>query len=205
MPDIRLVRRQGSQIWIWSGVLAAIGLSVWAAAFIFGDPTDPAEQPRVGAAAQFGAERAQVLPMEPVPFASLTPLSRGDLGRLVRFSGVAETSPVRGNVWVRASDGRRILMRLEPLPPEGVLANFRPGRSIQVDGYLQNISRAEFIAWADSLGISIPRPPPAPRFGQLPGPEFARIDALFIQDFYISVRPEALQREAQPAGTAPQS
>jgi hypothetical protein len=200
MPDIRLVRRRSSQIWIWTGVLAVIGLAIWGSALIFGDATDPGEPRRVGAAAEFGAQRAPVLPIEPVSFDSITPLSDRDLGRLVRLTGTVESRVVRGNVWVRATDGRRILVRVEPLPAdEQVSLPFRAGGRIEVNGYLQGISRAEFAAWADSMGVTIPRPPPGARFGQLPDPAFARTEAQFIRNYYVSVRPEQLRAETETA------
>jgi hypothetical protein len=199
MPDIRLARRRTSQLWIWTGILAVIGLAIWGAAAIFGDATDPDEPRRVGAAAEFGAQRAPVLPIEPVAFGSLSPLDNRDLGRLIHLTGTAESRVVAGNVWVRAADGRRILARVEPLP-EGVQVPFRPGARVSVDGYLQSISRAEFAAWADSLNVAIPRPPPTARFGQLPDPSFARIDAQFIRNFYVSVRPEQLRPQEEEGG-----
>lgn len=191
MPDIRLVRRRGSQIWFWTGALAVIGLLIWGSAMIFGDPTDP-EQPRlVGAAAEFGAERAPVLPIQPIPFDSLAPLSDRDLGSLVTLRGSVESRVVRGAAWVNATDGRRILVRVEPLPQEGEVP--RLGGGLEVDGYLQSISRAEFAAWMDSLGVRIPRPPASPRFGVQPAASFERVAAQFIQNYYVSVRPEQLQ------------
>jgi hypothetical protein len=198
MPDIRLVRRRGSQLWIWTGILAAIGLAIWGAATIFGDATDPAEPRRVGAAAEFGAQRAPVLPIEPVSFDSIIPLSDRDLGRLVRLTGTVERPVVRGTTWVRAADGRRILMRIEPFPREGASVPFGQGVRVEVNGYLQSISRAEFAAWMDSLGVAIPRPPASPRFGMEPDPSFARMEAQFIQNYYVSVRPEQLVRPEQP-------
>lgn len=198
MPDIRLVRRRGSQVWIWTGLLAAVGLLIWGSAIFFGDPTE--RQPRVGAGVDFG-ERAPVLPLESEPFTSLVPLAPRDLGRLVRLSGTVESRVVRGNLWVRADDGRRILVRVEPLPTDMVIS-LAPGRRLEVEGYLENISRAEFTAWMDSLGVRVPRPPPAPRFGQQPDPAYARIDALFIKNYYISVRPEQLRRALETPGSA---
>jgi hypothetical protein len=192
MPDIRLTRRRGSQLWLWSGTLAVVGLLIWAYAAIFGDATDEDRRPAVGAMADFGAERAPVLPIEAVGFEALRPLSERDLGRLVRFSGTVERPVVRGVTWVRANDGRRILLRIEPLPPEDTRIPFSAGSRIEVAGYLQSISRAEFSAWMDSLRVSIPRPPPAPRLGTAPDPAFARIDALYVRNFYISIRPEQL-------------
>ncbi len=195
MPDIRLVRPQGSRIWIWTGGLALIALLFWAAATFLGDPTDPAEQPRIGAAADFGADRAPVLPAQAVPFSAVTPIEMGDLGRLVHFTGTAESRVVSNAVWARHPEGWRILIRFEPPPPDGALADagIRAGR-IDVEGYLESLARAEFNVWADTLNISIPRPPPGTRFGQVPSPEFLRLDSLYIRDYYISVRPEGLQR-----------
>jgi hypothetical protein len=197
MPDIRLARRRTSQLWLWTGILAAVGFLVWASAFVFGDPTDPADQPRVGAAADFGAQRAPVLPIESVPFTALDPLDPRDLGRLIQLRGAVESRIVQGNFWVRAEDGRRILARVEPLPG-GDLPGVRPGGSIDVQGYLQNISRAEFFAWMDSLNVAIPRPPPAARFGQLPDPAFAHLEVQFIRDYYVSIRPRQLTGDSNP-------
>lgn len=191
MPDIRLARREKSQLWLWTGVLAFIGLAVWGAAAVFGDPTDPAQQPRVGAAADFGAVRAPVHPIESVGFESLRPLDPRDLGRLVRLRGTVQSSVVRGNFWVHANDGRRILTRVEP-PPAGELPGIRPGAGIDIEGHLRNISRTEFHAWMDSLRVEVPRPPPPARFGQLPDPAFTRLLELYVRDYYISVPPERL-------------
>jgi hypothetical protein len=192
MPDIRFVRPRGSQLWLWSGALALIGLLVWASAFVFGDATDPAEPRQVGAFADFGAERAPVLPFEPVPFDSIVPLSNRDLGRLVTLTGTVESRSVRGNAWARAADGRRILVRIEPLP-RGTEPPSLPAGRLEVDGYLQSISRAEFAAWMDSLGVRIPRPPASPRFGIQPDPAFQRLAEQYIQNYYISIRPEQLE------------
>jgi hypothetical protein len=191
MPDIRLARRQNSQLWLWTGLLAIIGLLIWGAAAVFGDPTDPAQQPRVGAAADFGAARAPVLPIESVSFEALRPLDPRDLGRFVRLRGTVQSRVVRGSFWVHAADGRRILTRVEP-PPVGELPGIRPGGSIDIEGHLRNISRAEFLAWMDSLGVEVPRPPLPARFGQLPDPAFTRMLELYVRDYYISVQPERL-------------
>jgi len=202
MADIRLTRPRGSRVWLWTGVLAFLGIALWASAFFVGDATDPTEQPRVGAALDLGADRPEVLPAVSVPLQTLVPLENRDLGRLVRLTGVAE-SPVRQNaVWVRTSGGRRMLVRFEPPPEPELIARIRPGSSLELDGYLSQISRAEFDVWMDTLGVRIPRPPPAPRFGNLPDPDFARVDALFIRNFYVSVRPEALQPDAEPAAAS---
>jgi hypothetical protein len=200
MADIRIARPRGSRVWLYTGVLAALGLALWASAFFFGDATDPDEQPRVGAALGLGANRPPVLPAQPVPLQSLHPLETRDLGRLVKVTGVAE-SGVRGEaVWVRTAGGRRMLVRFEPPPPEGALRGIGPGSSIALDGYITNIARAEFELWMDTLGVRIPRPPASARFGGVPDPAFARVDSLFIKNFYISVRPEALRREASENG-----
>jgi len=183
-------------------VLAAVGFLVWASAYVVGDATSPDEPPRVGAAADFGAVRAPVLPVEAVPFATLTPIQNRDLGRLVHLSGVAETGVRARSVWVRTNDGFRILARFEPEPPPELLEGIRPGAGVSLDGYLQNLARAEFYQIADSLNVQIPRPPPARKFGDLPDPSFARVDSLFIKNFYISIRPEALQRETPPQATS---
>lgn len=203
MADIRIVRRSGSYVWLWTGFLALIAFAVWAAATFLGDPTARTEQRRIGAAADFGGERAPVLPPQSAPFSSLVPLDRGDIGRLVHLTGAAESRLTANAVWVRASDGRRILVRFEPPPPQEALAGIRSGGRIDVEGYLSSIAQAEFRAWADTLRLSLPRPPPPARFGQLPSPEFLRLDSLYIRDFYISVRPEGLQRRedgARPPG-----
>jgi hypothetical protein len=191
MPDIRLARRETSHIWVWTGILAALGLVLWGASFIFGDPTDPMQPPRVGAAADFGAERTPVLPIEAVPLETLIPLDPRDLGRLVRLRGTVESRMVRGNVWVRSVDGRRILARVEPAPLSEVPA-LRPAASIDIEGHLHNISRTEFFAWMDSLNVSIPRPPAPARFGQVPGPEFTRALAQYVREYYVSIPPEHL-------------
>jgi hypothetical protein len=171
-----------------------VALAAWAIATFGGDPTDPDEQPQIGAAANFGAERAPVLPAQSAPFQSLVPLQERDLGRLVHLTAIVQSRVVDNKVWVQTVGGRRILLRFEPAPPEGALAGVRPGARIDVDGYLQKISRAEFKVWIDTLGVSVPRPPPGRKFGDLPNPEFARIDSLFIKNFYVSVRPEELAK-----------
>jgi hypothetical protein len=200
MPDIRLVRPRSSHVWISTGVLAAVALLIWSVStFVVGDRTAPKQQPRVGAAANFGAERAPVLPMRAAAFATLLPLQESDLGRLVHLSGSAESRVVSNWIWVRSNTGARILVRFEPAPPEGTLARFHPGARVDVAGYVQKISRAEFNAWVDSLAIAIPRPPPGRKFGDLPSPDFIRLDSLFIKEYYLSVRPEGLTgREVAP-------
>jgi hypothetical protein len=198
MADIRLARPAGSRIWLWTGILAFLGLALWGSALVFGDATDPEEQPRVGAALDLGASRPPVLPALPVPLQTLNPLETRDLGRLVHVTGVSETSARHNAMWVRTTDGRRMLVRLEPEPEPELTQRLGAGSSIALDGYLAKISRAEFEVWMDSLGVRIPRPPPARKFGDLPDPGFARVDSLFIKNFYVSVRPEALRPAAQP-------
>lgn len=194
MADIRLVRPRGHYVWLVTGLLAALALGVWAWGTFMRDPTKDAETLKVGAAANFGVDRAPVLPARPVPFDSMMPLQTRDLGRFVQLRGLA-ASPVRnGGVWVRADDGRRILVRFEPLPPEDALRRVQANGRVDLTGYLDRIALAEFRVWMDSLGVSIPKPPPGRKFGDLPDPEFARVDKLFIKDYYISVRPEALRR-----------
>jgi hypothetical protein len=202
MADIRLVRPRGQRLWGFVGVFALAGLLLWGSAFVFGDATDPAEQPRVGAAADFGADRPPVLPLQSVPFQTLIPVQQRDLGRLVRISGTAESAVRRNAVWVRSASGHRILVRFEPPPEEGAVPGVGAGRQVEFEGYLQTISRAEFLEWADSLRISIPRPPPGRKFGDLPDPSFARVDSLFIREFYISVRPEGLTPAARAESVA---
>src|SRR5690606_8116057 len=138
----------------------------WASAFVVGDATE--ETRAVGAAAGFGAVRAPILPMEPVPFGSLFPLQTRDLGRLVRVRGVAESGVRVNTVWVRTTDGYRILVRFQPAPEASQLRRIGPGSSVDFGGYLQNIALAEFHQLVDSLGVRIPRPPPARKFGDLP-------------------------------------
>jgi hypothetical protein len=201
MADIRLVQQRGSRIWLIMGSLAVLGILLWASAFVVGDATDPDELPRVGAAADFGSVRAPVLPVEAVPFGTLTPLQTRDLGRLVRVSGVAESRVAVNSVWIRTPEGYRILARFEPAPDPELLRGIGPGSSVSYSGYLHNIALAEFHQIVDSLGVRIPRPPPARKFGDLPDPSFARVDSLFIKTYYISVRPQAIRPDA-PAEAA---
>lgn len=192
MADIRLVQPRTGRLWIWAGGLALVGVLLWASKFVVGDATDPGEVRGVGANAGFGDARAPLIPMPAEPFERVDPLETRDLGRLVRLTGVME-SPVRANsAWVRSTGGRRVLVRFEPPPDAGALRRFGPGSSVSLDGYLEKISRAEFEVWLDTLGVSIPRPPPGRKFGDLPNPAFARLDSLFVKTFYVSIRPEAL-------------
>ena len=200
MADIRLVRPRGSKVWLWTGILAFLGAALWSSALFFGDPTDT--QNAVGADLGIGAARTPVLPALPVPLQSLLPLQNRDLGRLVHLSGVAESAVRQNAVWVRSKGGRRILVRFEPAPSDSAaVRRFGPGSAVELDGYLEKISRAEFAMWMDTLRVSVPRPPPGRKFGDLPDPSFARVDSLFVKEYYISVRPEAIPgaRRAQPA------
>jgi hypothetical protein len=199
--DIRMARPRGSRVWLWVGSLAGAAVLVWAAStFVFGDATQRTGERAVGAEANFGGERAPVLPMQPEPFESLLPLEARELGRLVRLRGVAE-SPVRGDaVWVRAARQRRILVRFEP-SPEGPVP-VRMGAPLDVEGYLQRMSRAELATWLDTLGVVLPRPRPGSKFGDLPDTTFAQIDTLFVREYYVSVRPWGLNPSARE-GAAP--
>lgn len=175
----------------------------------FGDPTDPANVRGVGAKANFGAGRAAVVPMPSAPFEGVKPLTTRDLGRLVRVSGTAQTG-VRGNaMWVRTDDGRRILVQFEPPPPAGAMARFAPNSRVILEGYLQDIALAEFTVKVDSLSVTIPRSDCELRskgaeckFGYLPDSTFARVDSLFVKNFYLSVRPDAIGRSSVSAAPA---
>ncbi|HYW09963.1 MAG TPA: hypothetical protein VE913_23560 [Longimicrobium sp.] len=188
--DIRLVRGRTQRLWAWTGTIIAVMLVAWGSAFVFGDATNrPGRQ--VGAKANFGADRAQVVPMQTEPFETALPLEDRELGRMLRLTGTSESQMVRNAIWVRTNTPRRwILVRFEPAPEKGTLRPYYPGAAVNVEGYLQKISRAEFDAWIDSLGVGLPRPTPGVKFGDLPDSGFTRIDSLFIRNFYISVRPE---------------
>jgi hypothetical protein len=142
-----------------------------------------------------------VLPAVAVPFGTLIPLQTRDLGRLVHVSGVAESRLAANSVWVRTADGHRILLRFEPAPEAQLLRGITAGSSIDSEGYLSTIALAEINQILDSVGVRIPRPPPARKFGDLPPPSFARIDSLYIKNYYVSVRPQGIRPEApaQPA------
>src|SRR5918998_153898 len=71
-------------------------------------------------------------------------------------------------------------------------ADRAPVLPVEVDGYLSKLSRTEFDVWMDTLRFAVPRPKPGVKFGDLPDSNFARIDSLFIKDFYLSVRPEGI-------------
>lgn len=200
--DIRLVRGRESRVWLWVGLLAALSIAVLVAAAVFGDQTMQAKR-QVGAAANFGADRAEVLPMQTEEFENLLPLDTRELGRLVHLSATAESGVRASAVWVRTPSGRRILVRFEPEPPAGALRALGPGSGVEVNGYLQRVSRAEFEMWMDTLNVAIPRPRPGTKFGDVPDSGFAKIDSLFIKDFYVSVRPEGLRRARSTATLRP--
>jgi hypothetical protein len=198
--DIRLVRGRRSRVWLWVGLLAGGGVLVLAVTLVFGGDRTMESGQAVGAEANFGAHRGEVLPMMAEPFESLLPLNTREIGRLVHLVGTAE-SPLRGGtVWVRSRGGRRILMRIDPTP-EGM--QMGPGAGISVTGYVQKLSRAEFDLWTDTLGVILPRPRPGAKFGDVPDTAFARIDSLFIRDFMVLVRPEGLRDSQSTADLRP--
>ncbi|HEX8392118.1 MAG TPA: hypothetical protein VF665_07190 [Longimicrobium sp.] len=190
--DIRLVRGRESRVWLWSGLLAGISVLVLVSAFVFGDRTQRAKK-QVGAAAGFGSDRTAVLPMQPEQFEALLPLDTRELGRLVHMTATTQSRVLGNSVWVRTPSGRRMLVRFEPDPSAGALSGLYPGAQLEVNGYLQKLSRAELQMWTDTLGVVIPRPAPGVKFGDLPDSGFAKIDSLFIKDYYLSVRPEGLR------------
>lgn len=190
--DIRMVRGRESRVWLWVTLLSMAGVLLLVAAAVFGDST-MSEKRKVGAMAGFGADRAPVLPMDAQRFESLLPLDTRELGRLVHLTATAESRQRNMAVWVRTPTGRRIMVRFEPEPPASALRSLGPGSHLEVNGYLQRVSRAEFDMWMDTLGVRIPRPRPGTKFGDVPDSGFAKIDSLFIKDFYVSVRPEGLR------------
>jgi len=196
--DIRLTRGRNQRVWLWTLSIVAVGALAMIAAMVFGDPTAHPRGPGVGAAAHFGADRAPVLPVVVEPFERVGELSDRELGRLVHLAGTAESGVRKSAVYVRTPQGRRILVRFEPAPPAGRLNVIFNGGGVDVTGYLQKISRAEFDVWMDTLGVVIPRPKPGVKFGDLPDSNFIRIDSLFIKDYYLSVRPEGIGRRAAP-------
>lgn len=201
MADIRLVRPKTSRIWLVMLALATVGLGLWASAYVVGDATAD-DQPRVGASADFGSVRAPVLPVEPIPFGTLTPIQTRDIGRLVRVEGTAESGIRNNNLWIRTNDGYRILVEFEPAPEEDQIRRYGPGSSVRLDGYLQDLAVAEFKQIVDSLRVSIPRPPPGRKFGDLPSAAFARVDSLYIKNYYVSVRPEGIEPDDDPEPSA---
>jgi hypothetical protein len=201
--DIRLVRGRNQRLWVWTMAIVTLCLIAWGSAFVLGDATMSTGK-QVGAKANFGGERAQVVPMQSEAFESALPLEDRELGRRLRLTGTAESRTVRNAVWVRTQNPRRwILVRVEPVPKGKAISPIYPGSAVDVQGYLQKISRAEFDAWIDSLDVYLPRPAPGVKFGDLPDSGFVRIDSLFIRDYYISVRPEALPGGLIAARAAP--
>jgi hypothetical protein len=201
--DIRLVRGRESRVWLWVGLIAGAGVLVLVLVSVLGGDATMAAKRQVGAAANFGSNRAPVLPMQTQAFETLLPLDTRELGRLVHLRATVENG-VRGNaVWVRTSNGRRILVRFEPAPPGTALRGLGPGSVLDVNGYVQKISRAEFDLWTDTLNVVIPRPKPGTKFGDLPDSGFAKIDSLFIKNFYVSVRPEGLRHSRSTASLRP--
>ncbi len=205
--DIRLTRGRHQRVWLWTLAIVGVGAVAMAAALLFGDPTRRQRGPGVGAAANFGADRAPVLPVVIEPFERVGKLTDRELGRLVRLTGTAESGVRRSAVYVRTPQGQRILVRFEPTPTPAQLGGIFNGGGVDVTGYIQKISRAEFDVWMDTLRVVIPRPRPGVKFGDLPDSDFIRIDSLFIKDYYISVRPEGIGRRAAgpvPPPAAPQ-
>lgn len=194
--DIRLTRGRTQRVWLWTLAIVGVAGLVTLAAMIFGDPTEHGRGTGVGAASNFGADRAPVLPVVVEEFHAIGELTDRELGRLVHLTGTAESGVRRSAIYVRTGEGRRILVRFEPAPPEGRLNSLCNGCGVDVTGYVQKISRAEFAVWMDTLGVVVPRPAPGVKFGDLPDSNFIRIDALFIKDYYLSVRPEGIGRNA---------
>ena len=199
--DIRLVRGRRSRVWLWAGLLAGGGLLVLLVAMVFGGDRTMEGARQVGADANFGAGRGAVLPMEPQRFETLIPLDTREVGRLVHLEATAESGLRGGAVWVRASGGRRLLVRFDPEPET---LRISPGARLAVNGYVQKLSRAEFDLWTDTLGVAIPRPKPGVKFGDLPDSSFARIDSLFVRDYFLLVRPEGLRPGRTTADMRPE-
>ena len=135
--DIRLTRGRNHRVWLWTAFLIGCGALALVAAALFGDPTSHGRGPGVGANAHFGADRAPVLPVVIEEFGRVPQLSDRELGRLLHVTGTAESGVRRAAVYVRAPDGRRILVRFEPTPPAGALNRFVNGGGVDVRGYLQ--------------------------------------------------------------------
>jgi hypothetical protein len=198
--DIRITRGRNHRVWMWIGAIVALSVVFLAAAAIFGDPTQKGTVHGVGAAANFGKDRAPVQPVVIEPFENLKELSDRELGRILHLNGTAESGVRRAAVYVRTPSGRRILVRFEPTPQPEQLRGIFNGGGVSLDGYLMKISRAEFNVWMDTLDVVIPRAKPGVKFGDLPDSNFIRIDSLFIKDYYLSVRPEGIGR---PGAAAP--
>jgi len=192
--DIRIARGRNHHVWLWTGLIVGIAVVALLAAAIFGDPTRKGTVAGVGAAANFGKDRAAVQPVVIEPFENVKRLTDRELGRIVHLVGTAESGVRRSAVYVRTPQGRRILVRFEPAPTPAQLRGVVNGGGVSMNGYLQKISRAEFNVWMDTLGVIVPRPKPGVKFGDLPDSNFTRIDSLFVKDYYISVRPEGIGR-----------
>lgn len=192
--DIRLTRGRNHRVWLWTALIVGTAALALLAAALFGDPTTKGTVHGVGAAANFGKDRAPVQPVVIEPFENVKRLTDRELGRIVNMTGTAESGVRRAAVYVRTPSGRRILVRFEPTPTPEQLGGIVNGGGVNVNGYLMKISRAEFNVWMDTLGVVIPRPKPGVKFGDLPDSNFMRIDSLFVKDYYISVRPEGIGR-----------
>jgi hypothetical protein len=192
MLDFRFVRGHGHRLWWTVGALAGLGALVWASAFVLGDPTQRSARIRVGAAANTGADRPAPVPPHPVRFAALDSLDETDYGTYVELQATPE-SAVRGQaVWVRAEDGRRLLVRVEPPAADSARAAAVLARGGRWRGYLRPIARAEFELWMDSLGVVLPRPPAGVKMGELPDSNFLKVDRRIVKNVYLSIRPEDL-------------
>jgi len=196
--DIRIARGRNHHVWLWTALIVGIAVVALLAAAIFGDPTRKGTVAGVGAAANFGKDRAAVQPVVIEPFENVKRLTDRELGRIVHLVGTAESGVRRSAVYVRTPQGRRILVRFEPAPTPAQLRGVVNGGGVSMNGYLQKISRAEFNVWMDTLGVIVPRPKPGVKFGDLPDSNFTRIDSLFVKDYYISVRPEGIGRPGAP-------
>lgn len=199
--DIRLVRGRRSRVWLWASLLSGGGLLVLAMVVVFGGDETMRTRGQVGADANFGAERGAVLPMQAESFESLFPLDTREVGRLVHLRATAESPVLGGAVWVRTVGGRRMLVRFDPAPEE---LRVGPGAAVAVNGYVQKLSRAELELWTDTLGVVIPRPPPGVKFGDVPDTAFAKIDSLFVRDYFLLVRPEGLRATRSTADLRPE-
>ena len=124
--DIRLVRGRESRVWLWVGLLAGISIAVLIAAAVFGDQTMSAKR-QVGAAANFGADRAEVLPMQTEEFETLLPLDTRELGRLANtYSNEGRPAPLVTPPALRVGIRRLIepvlpgvpVLSLAELPPQ---------------------------------------------------------------------------------------
>lgn len=199
--DIRLVRGRRSRVWLWAGLLAGGGLLLLGGVMLFGGDRTSRTPALVGADANFGSERGTVLPMIAEPLESLLPLDTREVGRLVHLRATAESPVLGGAVWVRTPSNRRMLVRFEPAP-EGL--RLAPGSRVEVNGYVQKLSRAELDLWTDTLGVVIPRAPPGVKFGDVPDSAFAKIDSLFVRDYFLLVRPEGMRPGRSTAGLRPE-